>query len=111
MFLILKRTFSAVEVKTAPVNRQELAITVTATSTGTIKSETEVKITAQRIGKITKLYVEEGSIVKPGSMIAELDPEEAHLSLQAARASLEKAQSRLKELRNSHDSPESGDRN
>lgn len=104
MFFILKRTFSAVDVKTTPVNRQELAITVTATSTGTIKSETEVKVTAQRIGKITKLFVEEGSIVKPGSMIAELDPEEAHLSLQAARASLEKAQSRLKELRNSHDS-------
>ena len=104
MFFILKRTFSAVDVKTTTVNRQELAITVTATSTGTIKSETEVKITAQRIGKITKLFVEEGSIVKPGSMIAELDPEEAHLSLQAARASLEKAQSRLKELRNSHDS-------
>lgn len=104
MFFILKRSFSAVDVKTTPVNRQELAITVTATSTGTIKSETEVKITAQRIGKITKLFVEEGSIVKPGSMIAELDPEEAHLSLLAARASLEKAQSRLKELRNSHDS-------
>ena len=104
MFFILKRTFSAVDVKTTTVNRQELAITVTATSTGTIKSETEVKITAQRIGKITKLFVEEGSIVKPGSMIAALDPDEAHLSLQAARASLEKAQSRLKELRNSHDS-------
>ncbi len=104
LFFILKRTFSAVDVKTTTVNRQELAITVTATSTGTIKSETEVKITAQRIGKITKLFVEEGSIVKPGSMIAELDPDEAQLSLQAVRASLEKAQSRLKELRNSHDS-------
>ncbi|MDP2279386.1 MAG: hypothetical protein Q8K51_14310, partial [Nitrospirota bacterium] len=44
MFFILKGTFSAVDVKTTPVNRQELAITVTATSTGTIKSETEVKI-------------------------------------------------------------------
>ncbi|MCX5717922.1 MAG: hypothetical protein NTW44_06385 [Nitrospirae bacterium] len=30
---ILKRTFSAVDVKTTPVNRQEIAITVTATST------------------------------------------------------------------------------
>ncbi|MDP2279347.1 MAG: efflux RND transporter periplasmic adaptor subunit [Nitrospirota bacterium] len=97
MFFILKRTFSAVDVKTTPVSRQELAITVTATSTGTIKSETEVKITAQRIGKITKLFVEEGSIVKPGSMIAELDHEEAHLSLNIALASLEKAKSILKE--------------
>jgi multidrug resistance efflux pump len=104
VLFILKMTFSAVDVKTTPVSRQEIAITVTATSTGTIKSETEVKITAQRIGKITKLFVEEGSIVKPGSMIAELDPDEVHLSLQSARALLEKAQSRLKELRNSHDS-------
>ena len=70
---------------------------MTATSTGTIKSETEVKITAQRIGKITKLYVEEGSIVKPGSMIAELDPDEAHLNLNIALASIDKAKSILKE--------------
>ena len=104
MFFILKSTFSAVDVETTAVNRQELAITVSATSTGTIKSETEVKVTAQRIGRITKLFVEEGSTVYPGLMIAALDPDEAQLSLQAARASLEKAQSRLNELRYSYDS-------
>jgi len=96
-FFIFKKIFSAVDVKTTVVNRQELAITVTATSTGTIKSETEVKITAQRIGKITRLYVEEGSIVKPGSMIAELDPDEAYLNLNIAQASVEKAKSIMKE--------------
>lgn len=96
-FFILRKNFTAVEVKTAVIKKQELAITVTATSTGTIKSEKEVKITAQRIGKITKLYVEEGSVVKPGSMITELDPEEAQLNLNISRAALEKARSILKE--------------
>ncbi len=89
-FFFLKKSLSSVEVKTYTVKRQELLITVTATSTGTIKSDKEVKVTAQRIGKIEKLFVEEGHTVKPGSMIAELDAEESLLNLRIAEASLDK---------------------
>lgn len=98
-FFVLKKTFSAVEVKITPVKRQELAITVAATSTGTIKPNNEVKITAQRVGRISRLLVNEGDTVKAGAVIAELDPEEAYLNLQIAQASLQRAQARLDELR------------
>lgn len=90
-FFFLEKTFSSVKVKTYSVKKQEFLITVTATSTGTIKSDKEVKITAQRTGKIEKLFVEEGHIVKPGSMIVELDADEASLNLKIAQASLDKA--------------------
>ncbi len=98
VFLFAKRTFNAVEVKTLPVKKQELTITVTATSTGTIKSDKEVRVTAQRVGKISRLFVEEGNIVSPGADIAELDSEEGLLNLKIAQASLDKADAVLKEV-------------
>ncbi|MBI5205579.1 MAG: efflux RND transporter periplasmic adaptor subunit [Nitrospirae bacterium] len=88
---VIKRAFNAVEVKTVAVKKQELMITVTATSTGTIKSDREIKVTAQRAGRVAKLFVEEGDIVKQGSGIAEIDPDEASLNLRIAQASLERA--------------------
>lgn len=97
-FFILRKTFNAVEVKVLPVKRQGFVITVTATSTGTIKSDREVKITAQRIGEISRLLVEEGDVVKPGSTIAELDTNEVYLNLQVAQASLDRARAVLKEV-------------
>ncbi len=103
-FFVLKRAFNVIEVKVSQIKKQDLTITVTATSTGTIKSDREMKITAQRTGRISRLFVEEGDTVKPGLMIAELDPDEAYLNLQMAQASLERAQSRLSELRSSYNS-------
>lgn len=97
-FFILNRTFRTVEIKTAKAKRQGLTITVTATSTGTIKADEEVKLTAQRIGRISKLLVKEGSIVKTETLIAELDPDEVVYNLQMSEASLQKAQHRLDEL-------------
>jgi len=96
-FFILKRAFASIDVKVLPAKRQELTITVTATSTGTIKSDKEMKITAQRIGRISRLFVEEGDIVKPGSTVAELDPDEAYLSLKISQASIDRAKSIMKE--------------
>lgn len=96
-FFVLKRIFNAVEVKVLPATRQELTITVTATSTGTIKSEREMKITAQRAGRVSRLFVEEGDVVGPGSKIAELDTEEAYMNLQMAQASMDKAKAILNE--------------
>ncbi|TAL26241.1 MAG: efflux RND transporter periplasmic adaptor subunit [Nitrospirae bacterium] len=96
-FFIIKRTFNSIEVKVLPATRQELTITVTATSTGTIKSEREMKITAQRMGRISRLFVEEGDVVGPGSKIAELDTEEAYMNLQMAQASMDKAKAILNE--------------
>lgn len=99
LFFILKKGLTSVEVKVEPLRRQTLEITVSSTQTGTIKSDKEVKVTAERQGRVSMLFVEEGDIVKQGSPIAELDAEEAGLSLQMSRASYEKAKAQLSNLK------------
>ncbi|MBM4135874.1 MAG: efflux RND transporter periplasmic adaptor subunit [Nitrospira sp.] len=96
---IVNKTFKAVEIKTVRVERQNLTVTVTATSTGTIKADEEVRLTAQRIGRISKLYIKEGSLVKAGDLVAEIDPDETMYNLQMAQAALQRMQARLDELK------------
>ncbi len=74
------------------MKRQNLEVTVTAVSTGVIKSEIEVNITAQRTGKLAKLYVEEGDRIKAGDLIAELDTSEVKANLNKVKADLKKAE-------------------
>jgi RND family efflux transporter MFP subunit len=96
---IVNKAFKAVEIKTVRVERQNLTVTVTATSTGTIKADEEVRLTAQRIGRISKLYIKEGSLVKAGDLVAEIDPDETMYNLQMAQAALQRIQARLDELK------------
>lgn len=88
-----------VSVNTIKVTKNPLLITVTAISTGTVKAETEARISAQRTGRIERLFFDEGSIVEKGRVIAELDREEAFLNLKLAETALQKAQLRLDEMR------------
>ncbi len=90
-FFIYKKSAVSVDVKAEPAVVRDLALTVTATSIGTIRSDMEIKITAQRPGKLTGLYLEEGDSVEAGRKVAEIDPVEAEINLSLARASLEKA--------------------
>ena len=98
-FFIYRKSTNAITVKVAPVKRQSLEITVTSTSTGIVKAEKEIKITAQRTGRINKLYVEEGQEVKQGQLLCEIDPAEAMINLQKAEASLMAAKARLAEAK------------
>jgi len=94
---IRKRGF--VEVRTEKAKRQRLELTVTATSTGTVKSDKEVKVSAERTGRLSKLLIDEGDPVKAGQLIAGLDPEDASLNLEMASASYERASALLDELK------------
>lgn len=98
-FLYIRSAGKSLEVKTEIAKPQVLETTVTATATGTIKSDTEVKVTAQRAGRVAKIHVLEGDIVKKGDMIVSLDSTEAEINEQKARASLERASAVLEELR------------
>lgn len=97
-----RRYFTPVEVKGVIARKQNLEVTVTATSTGVIKSEVEASITAQRTGKIAKLYAEEGDLVKAGALIAELDTSEVMANLNMAKADLKKAEVDLDNARNEY---------
>ena len=69
-----------------------MEVTVTATSTGVIKSVVNVNITAQRTGKIVNLYFDEGDWVKAGDLVAELDTSEVKVNLKKAEAALKEAE-------------------
>jgi RND family efflux transporter MFP subunit len=102
-FLIFRGMGKAVEVRTERAKKQLLELTVTATATGTVKSDTEVKITAQRSGRISTINVVEGDAVRKDDIIVELDPTEANINLKKAQASLAKVEAMLKELGASYD--------
>jgi len=98
-FFAYKKSTVSVEVKTEVVPRRDFELTVTATSTGTIKSDVEINITAQRTGRLSRLMVVEGDAVKEGQPVAEIDPKEAEINLRLARATREKAEAYLEQLR------------
>jgi HlyD family secretion protein len=62
-----------VMVRVAELKPGELRVIVNATTTSTVKSETEVTLSAQRTGRVIKLPVKEGDTVNAGALIAQLD--------------------------------------
>jgi RND family efflux transporter MFP subunit len=62
-----------VSVKAIELQPGELRVIVNATTTSTIKSETEVTLSAQRTGRVVKLPIKEGDLVRAGVLIAQLD--------------------------------------
>jgi HlyD family secretion protein len=89
-----------VSVKVAELKPGELRVIVNATTTSTVKSETEVTLSAQRTGRVTKLTVKEGDYVKAGELIARLDLTEesvqADNTLAQSKATFEEADKNLK---------------
>ncbi|MBQ3636398.1 MAG: efflux RND transporter periplasmic adaptor subunit [Bacteroidales bacterium] len=77
----------------APVTRQNISTSVTAT--GTIEPVTRVEVGTQVSGKIAHLYVDYNSVVKSGQVIAELDKTNLLSELTAAQSNLANAQSEL----------------
>jgi len=90
---------NGIEVKAYQIRKKDLVISVTGTSTGTIKADREVKLTAQRTGSIAKLYVEEGAVVAAGSSLSDLESDEMQQRLQLASASLQRMQAQSEGLR------------
>ncbi len=94
-YYLFIRNLNPVSVKTITLNRGELKVTVTATSTGTVKAEDEEKISAQRTGRIIKLNYEEGDLIKKGDMIAELDSREAAVHVHQLEAVFRSSEARV----------------
>jgi HlyD family secretion protein len=62
----------------------------------------EVVVSPQIIGRIVKLTVDEGSEVKKGDLIAELDPKELQASLAAANANVASLQAQVSEANHNY---------
>ncbi len=75
-----------VTVKVADVRPGELRVVVNATTTSTVKSETEVTLSAQRTGRVVKLPLKEGDAVKAGELVARLDLTEEEVQSESTLA-------------------------
>ena len=98
-FFLARNSLEKTGVRGYEVSKKELVISVTATSTGTIKADKEVRLPAQRSGRISKLFVEEGSLIEKGGLAAELEFDEALQRLQISQATLERMRANLEGLR------------
>jgi HlyD family secretion protein len=92
-----------VVVRAQPIKPDELRVIVNATTTSTVKSETEVTLSAQRTGRVVVLPVQEGDIVKKGNLIARLDLTEEEVqtesTLAQSKATYEESQKNLNRIR------------
>ena len=80
-------------VQTAPVTRQDIVVDVEAT--GIIAPVNAVEVRSKASGQIIKLPVELGSRVKPGDLLAQIDPRDAQNRYDQAVASREAAEANL----------------
>src|ERR1700743_1768820 len=67
-----KRGNKAVEVRVQPVTKRQLVPSVTATAQ--IRPQTKVDIASDLSGRITKLAVKEGQMVKAGDFLLQIAP-------------------------------------
>jgi len=75
-FPISKRYFSGQEIKTVSIEAlTDHKIKASILASGQLKHEQEVKLSAEVIGKVTKLYVEEGDQVTKGQLVLQIDDE------------------------------------
>ncbi|MDE0423556.1 MAG: efflux RND transporter periplasmic adaptor subunit [Candidatus Poribacteria bacterium] len=82
-------------VKTAIVERGDIAVTIDAT--GTIKPLNIVKVSSKASGKILKLNVDAGDYVEQDDIIAIIETTYVQISLEQAEADLRSAQARLQQ--------------
>lgn len=65
-------------------------------STGTLKSYRQVDIMSKALGQVVQLNVEEGSLVKEGDILIQLDAKDATLELEQAQITHKKAEREFK---------------
>jgi HlyD family secretion protein len=102
LFVITLGGKKPVSVKAFELKAGELRVVINATTTSTVKSETEVTLSAQRTGRVVKLPVREGDPVKAGALIAQLDLTEESVQSESvmvqSKATYEEADKNLKRI-------------
>lgn len=82
------------------ISIEKLAAGGVVTMTGTVQAQTEINQSFRIDGRLIERTVDVGDTVKPGQLIARLDPQNEESGLQAARALLTAARAQLVEARN-----------
>jgi HlyD family secretion protein len=86
-----------IEVATEGIRSRDLEAIVSAS--GKLQPKRQVNISANQMGKVTRLAVEEGQRVKAGQFLLEIDPRSLEGQLQRGEASVAAAQSSLQGAR------------
>jgi HlyD family secretion protein len=79
------------------VQRRDLEAIVSAS--GKIQAKTQVNISADTMGRVTQLAVEEGQRVKKGQFLMQIDPRNLQSAQQRTQAALSASRSQLEEAR------------
>src|SRR5687767_9891207 len=85
------------EVATEQIRTRDLEAIVSAS--GKVQPKRQVNISANQMGRVTRLAVEEGQRVKAGQFLLEIDPRQLEGQLQRGEAGVAAAQSRLAQAR------------
>lgn len=92
-----RRGAKAVEVKIVAVDKRDLVASVTAS--GQVQPRTKVDVASDISGRIVRLAVKEGQIVKKGQFLLEIDPEQYIAAVQQAEAGLSSAKAQAAQAR------------
>jgi RND family efflux transporter MFP subunit len=87
-------------VRTVTIEKRDSASVVSLT--GTVQAQTEINLSFRIDGRLTERTVDVGDNVKPGQLIAQLDPQNEESALQSVRAQLDAARARLVEARSNY---------
>jgi HlyD family secretion protein len=91
------RRDSAIAVTAEAIRARDLEAIVSAS--GKIQPKRQVNISANQMGRVTRLAVEEGQRVKAGQFLLEIDPRQLEGQLQRGQAGVAAAQSSLQQAR------------
>lgn len=80
----------ALPVQTEKVEARDLSMVISAS--GSIRPKRQVDISASTIGKVTRVAVKEGDLVKKGQFLIQIDPVQLESTVEQIRASLDAAQ-------------------
>jgi HlyD family secretion protein len=95
--IVQGRKAKGIRVRTAKVARKDLVQLVTAD--GTVQAKTKVELSANIMGQITKLNVQEGDRVKKGDLLLVIDQARYASAVASSRAALESFQADLVRVR------------
>jgi HlyD family secretion protein len=88
-----------VEVTVERIQRRDLEAIVSAS--GTVQPKQSVNISADTMGRVVNLAVNEGDVVKKGQFLLQIDPKNLESTVQNQEASLAASKSSLEEMRKS----------
>ncbi|MDE3126526.1 MAG: efflux RND transporter periplasmic adaptor subunit [Gemmatimonadota bacterium] len=92
-----RRSNAGVSVRIEPVKRSNLVASVTAS--GQVSPHTKVNVSSDVSGKITKLAVKEGDMVRKGQFLLQIDPANAEATVKQWQANVASAQAQRQQAK------------